>query len=308
MAFTEIEDVIQVKRSKMDGSSLYVSGKYGNMIDNVTDDDINNNSAIKAIEFMHNKYSSPVGFDVLIQKNIPVAGGMGGSSSNGVAVMDFLQQYFGVESDSFKSGIVEVGGADGMFLYNGKAAICEGIGDIVTPIVTEGDAEKIPALVVFPRRGCVTKNVFKKLREKSDVDFDYNVDQVMDWKMSLLKIANESFKDFVVEAMKLGNDLTDVVVNDMPIIGGVLSFMQTSSLVLSCAMTGSGSSCFAVFNTHQEMNEFMLLASAKFPNCDMLPTHILPNIKKEEYVMNSRPSMEMIFHSPEDADDWIKIR
>jgi 4-diphosphocytidyl-2-C-methyl-D-erythritol kinase len=69
-----------------------------------------------------------------IEKNIPAGAGMGGGSSDAAAALRILNAMLGYHS---RSELVQTGfrvGADVPFCLTGGTAICEGAGEIVTPL------------------------------------------------------------------------------------------------------------------------------------------------------------------------------
>ena len=111
--------------------------------------------------------------DILIdiKKKIPVGAGLGGGSADAAAVLKVLNVYFG-SPFSMKS-LAEIGarvGADVPFCIMGGCALCEGIGEIMTPL------ERLPScylVVVKPRASISTAMLFSeyasaKIQERPD--------------------------------------------------------------------------------------------------------------------------------------------
>ncbi len=73
--------------------------------------------------------------NIHLQKRIPVAGGMAGGSADGAAVLIALNRLYG--NPLSKSTLLSLGarlGSDVPFCIMGKTALCEGRGEILTPI------------------------------------------------------------------------------------------------------------------------------------------------------------------------------
>jgi len=74
------------------------------------------------------------GILIEIRKKIPVGAGLGGGSADAAAVIKALNRYYGDPLD--ENTMIEVGarvGADVPFCIKGGCALCEGIGEIITP-------------------------------------------------------------------------------------------------------------------------------------------------------------------------------
>ena len=73
--------------------------------------------------------------NIRIQKRIPVAGGMAGGSADGAAVLTALNRLFGTPLSS--EVLLELGaklGSDVPFCIQGRTSLCEGRGEILTPL------------------------------------------------------------------------------------------------------------------------------------------------------------------------------
>ncbi|HNR88797.1 MAG TPA: 4-(cytidine 5'-diphospho)-2-C-methyl-D-erythritol kinase [Spirochaetota bacterium] len=70
-----------------------------------------------------------------IEKNIPSGAGLGGGSTDAAAALRLLNQRLGRVSEPDLRALAAQLGADVPFCLNGGAAICEGIGDIIEPLV-----------------------------------------------------------------------------------------------------------------------------------------------------------------------------
>ncbi len=70
-----------------------------------------------------------------LRKYIPCGAGLGGGSSNGAAVFDGLCALYGVDIPTEKKvELTKSIGADIPFFFYGGTALCEGIGEVVTPL------------------------------------------------------------------------------------------------------------------------------------------------------------------------------
>lgn len=75
------------------------------------------------------------GVKITLKKRIPCGAGLGGGSSDGAAALDGLCRLYGVKmSLSDKIRLTQSIGADIPFFFYGGTALCEGIGEKVTPL------------------------------------------------------------------------------------------------------------------------------------------------------------------------------
>ena len=119
----------------------------------------NRNLAYKAAEIFKERYDIVDGVKINIEKNIPVSAGLAGGSTDAAAVLKVMNKLFNVNAT--EEELMELGlklGADIPYCIHGGTALCEGIGEIITPIKPFRD--KIVVLVK-PAFGVSTKEVYK---------------------------------------------------------------------------------------------------------------------------------------------------
>ncbi len=169
--------------------------------------------------------------DICIEKHIPLEAGMGGSSTDGAAVLKTMNQLYGNIFSIDK--LCEIGaklGADVPFCITGGTAVCKGIGEIITP--TECCKDYVLA-VVKPDFSCSTPVGYKSYDENP-----------------LPK--NPQFDDFV-EALTLGSEkwagkmynVFEKLYNDDRI--SEITDRLRSCGALGSILTGSGSAVFGIF-------------------------------------------------------------
>jgi 4-diphosphocytidyl-2-C-methyl-D-erythritol kinase len=97
------------------------------------------------------------GAEIHIEKRIPVMAGLGGSSTNGAAVLRAMNSLSGVFSEGALHRIGADLGADVPFHLVGGRAKCEGIGDIITPLP---DLPPQWYVIIQPDFVCDTKSAY----------------------------------------------------------------------------------------------------------------------------------------------------
>ncbi len=121
------------------------------------------NIAYRAAEAFYAETGIADGVHIHIDKRIPSQAGIGGGSSDGAAVLKGLNEHYGYPLSEGK--LIELGaklGADVPFFIMGKTALCEGIGEIITPIDSK---IKTDVLIVKPETGISTPWAYKRLDE-----------------------------------------------------------------------------------------------------------------------------------------------
>ena len=123
-----------------------------------------NDLCLKAAELILKDFN--VGVDIIVRKNIPIGGGLGGGSSNAATTLLALNELFNLNHE--KKKLMTFGlalGADVPFFINGINAWVEGIGEKLSPI----SIDENEYLLFVPNIHISTQSIFKdfKLTKKS---------------------------------------------------------------------------------------------------------------------------------------------
>lgn len=175
--------------------------------------------------------------EIYIDKHIPSGAGLAGGSADGAAVILGLNRLCGdlLSTDELCKIGASVG-ADVPFCIVGGTALCEGIGDKITPLKPLPDCE---ILVVKPEISISTSLSYKRFNELENPqlsDFD-----------SFMNALNSG--DLKSISKTLSNSLEDVT--DVSIIQDIKNEMLMSG-ALGCDMTGSGSAVFGIFDNKEK--------------------------------------------------------
>ena len=173
--------------------------------------------------------------EITIEKKIPDGAGFGGGSSDAAAVIIALNTLSG---DRFSlAELFEIGatvGADVPFCLHGGCALCEGIGEKLTP----APSAALPLLLVRGNRGISTGALFRSLDLGKKPARTFNPSSAM-----LNALEQGSPADI---AAALQNDLLPAAVGFAPEIDRYIAAMQDAG-ALGASMTGSGSVVVGIF-------------------------------------------------------------
>ncbi|MCR5719959.1 MAG: 4-(cytidine 5'-diphospho)-2-C-methyl-D-erythritol kinase [Lachnospiraceae bacterium] len=192
------------------------------------------NLIYKAYKAMKDSFNFDGGIKVNLTKKIPVAAGLAGGSSDAAACIKAINELYNLNAEN--DALCEIGakiGADIPYCIVGGYALCEGIGEIITPI--EGSLNGF-ILIVKPPIDVYTPHVYKEL----DKIEEYPHPDVE----GMIKAVNE--KNLTLACEKLGNVLEEVTVKEHPEIEEIKTFMINNG-ASGTLMSGSGPSVFAVF-------------------------------------------------------------
>jgi 4-diphosphocytidyl-2-C-methyl-D-erythritol kinase len=93
-----------------------------------------NNLVLRAAQLLQREANVSQGAKIILDKSIPVGGGLGGGSSDAAATLKLLSRLWQIEigSDAL-AGIAKTLGADVPFFLHGGVAYATGIGDVLQP-------------------------------------------------------------------------------------------------------------------------------------------------------------------------------
>ena len=193
------------------------------------------NLAYKAAKLFKDTFNITSGVSINIKKNIPVAAGLAGGSTDCAAVLKIMNKLFQVNADNEK--LMELGvklGADVPYCINGGTALCEGIGEILTPLKP---FKNHIIVLVKPPFGVSTKDVYKNFdlgRVKNHPETD-----------KVITYMNEDNLYEVAKNMK--NLLENVTLKKHKVISSIKSEMESLGAI-KAMMSGSGPTVFAFFD------------------------------------------------------------
>jgi 4-diphosphocytidyl-2-C-methyl-D-erythritol kinase len=192
------------------------------------------NLVYKAIELFKDTYKVQGGVKVHINKNIPVEAGMaGGSTDAAAALRGFRDLYLPSVSDK---ELMELGvkiGADVPYCILGGTALCEGIGEVITPL---NHFQNKILVVVKPNFGVSTVSVYKA--------FDINSIEAHPNTENLIEAMKREDVKYVAENMM--NLLEKVTIKNHEEIQHIKEYIVKEG-ALGAMMSGSGPTVFAFF-------------------------------------------------------------
>ena len=192
------------------------------------------NLICKAAKLMFDTYQIPGGIKIHLQKNIPIAAGMAGGSTDAAAVMKGISRLFDLEIPLER--LMELGvsiGADVPYCILGGTALAEGIGEKLTPLAPAPD---FYILIAKPEISVSTKYVYENL-DMTDIAKHPDINGMV------LSIESGSLQGILD---RMGNVLESVTVSAYPVIETLKRRIRELGAVNSL-MSGSGPTVFGIF-------------------------------------------------------------
>lgn len=209
------------------------------------------NLAVRAAEAVINATGRRFSLRIGLRKNIPVAAGLGGGSSDAATVLELANQLAGnpiprAELLHFASRL----GADVPFLLSGASlALGWGHGDRLLRLPPLPPA---PALLLIPPVGVSTADAYRWVDEARQGAaprgaLALDLDSVSRWS-DLARMA--------------GNDFESAVFGREPKVRGAFEALARTQPLL-CRMTGSGAALFALYRTPRDRDDAKMMLGKK---------------------------------------------
>jgi 4-diphosphocytidyl-2-C-methyl-D-erythritol kinase len=196
---------------------------------------------------------------VELEKNLPVAAGLGGGSADAAALLRAVRRANPERAASIPWGHVAVGlGADVPVCLAAGPALVSGMGEEVAPVV---DLPVMEAVLVNPRLPLATADVFRALR----------AGVAPAHRRRELPAALRDVEDVAAYMRARGNDLEGAATSLLPIIADIKSALAELPGCRAAAMSGSGPTCFGIFSSRLTARAGAAALRARWPDFWILP-------------------------------------
>lgn len=242
-AFALDGDHLRVEPS--DTVSLQISGPFAAGLSDGAD-----NLVMRAALALQAAFGITAGAALSLEKNLPVASGIGGGSADAAAALRLLCRLWNIEkSDPKISHIAQKLGADVPACLTSETLYGDGKGDALTLVSMPG-LSGMPLLLVNPGISLSTAQVFARW---DGVDRGaLNREQPFDGR----------------------NDLTAAATALVPEIGVLLGYLVKLPGVKLARMSGSGATCFALFESSVARDSAATMVRQTMPHAWCLATEI----------------------------------
>lgn len=212
------------------------------------------NLAWRAVEVLWEATGEKQGVLIRIEKNIPMAAGLAGGSSDAAAVLLGLNELWHLNIS--QKELMKIGlklGADVPFCILQQTARAEGIGERLTPIGSRLDGE---VLIVTPDFEVATKWVYQHLKTET-INKHPRIPEAIE--------AVEA-GDLELLATVWGNVLEEIVFKEFPAVFQIKQKMSECGLKY-IRMSGSGPTLFALAPPRPAVEKFLATAPQQWFSC-----------------------------------------
>lgn len=246
MQTVDLFDVVTVSKNNT-GEIIVVSD------DEMTGDMQKNLAYIAVEKLLEYKNIKNVGITVDIKKNIPIAGGMAGGSSDCATTLKCVNEL--LELGCTLSELADIGksiGADVPYCVYGGTMRVRGVGDKLTKLKNHKESW---LLIVRPDVYVNTGEVFRKF-VKDENENEVSMDMLIQY------LENDNIE---MLASNMRNDLEKVTVSMYAIIDEIKKTMMDCKSIGSM-MTGSGATVFGYFENYDDAAYAQKIVKEKMSN------------------------------------------
>lgn len=227
VAFADIGDDLRLEPAEDRSFALVVKGPFADKLRHEHD-----NLVLRAAFALADRVGGAPGVSMTLTKNLPVASGIGGGSSDAAAALRGLARLWRLDLPPAALDELALGlGADVPVCLRGESAMMSGIGQQLQPVPA---LPPLWLLLVNPGVALSTAAVFAA-REGA-------FSSVVEPRLPPLDL-----QDFVDWLDRRGNDLEAPACRLAPAVAEVLSVLRALPDCMLARMSGSGATCFGLF-------------------------------------------------------------
>ncbi len=224
--------------------------------------DIADNLVLKAVNALAERTEGLKVGRFVLSKRLPVAAGLGGGSTDAAAALRLLARHNRIALDDARlMAAARATGADVPVCLDPQARLMRGIGEVLSqPLALPA----LPALLINPRVSVVTRDVFTALhapplgQHKSSAVVD--------------ECAGGDRQELIDFVARQRNDLEPPAIALHPAIAHALAALRALTGCRLARMSGSGASCFGLFDSQRAAAAAARALRAAHPQWWIRPT------------------------------------
>lgn len=245
VVFADFGDRLSAEKSSE--ISLEITGPFAKALPAGPD-----NLVLKAAHLLRAESGSNEGAALHLEKNLPVASGIGGGSADAAAALDLLNEFWGLglPQDKLQALGLKLG-ADVPVCLLSQTALMQGIGERITVLPQKAD---FALALVNPGRAVSTAAIFAALgREPGSGAISTPPSDILNADLRVVTAAG-------------GNDLQSAAIAQAPEIQTVLDGLNAFDDCQFARMSGSGATCFGLFGGLDQADAAAAKIAADYPH------------------------------------------
>jgi 4-diphosphocytidyl-2-C-methyl-D-erythritol kinase len=217
-----LSDKIRIKKNNKKKDQIIFKGFFAKHVKKSNNSIINILRLLRKLKLISSYYS------VIVVKNIPVFGGLGGGTSNAAFVLKFLLKKK-INKKNFNKLENLIGSDLSLFFYK------QGFLKNLKTIKKIKKRQKLIFLLSYPNINCSTREIYSKVKNYSKkTKFNFH--------------KTNTKKKFINYILNSKNELQSIVEKKHPIIKKLLTDISIENGCYFSRMSGSGSVCYGLFS------------------------------------------------------------
>lgn len=238
-SWIDLADIIKIKKIKKNKDKVVFNGPFSKLVNK------RNNSVNKILKQLRQAKLITNYYSVIVTKNIPVFGGLGGGTSNAAFILKHLIK--SKIKENLLNKIESLIGSDFKLFFKKNGFLND-----LSTIIELKKRQIFYLVLVQPKVKCSTKEIYSKVKKFSK-------------KKKFDKRLTKSKSRFLEYLVKSRNDLQSIVENKYPIIRKLLIDIKNEKGCYFSRMTGSGSVCYGLFKDHFVAKKALNKLKNKYP-------------------------------------------
>lgn len=273
VCFTASGDVLSGEMRNDDKITLSITGP---MASDLSSEKIDDNLVMRAARLLQETCAPDRGADLILDKRLPIASGIGGGSADAAAALRLLIDMWQIDIDPKSLSDLALSlGADVPVCLHGRTCLMTGIGENITELP---DLPDVPIVLINPGKAVSTPEIFKA---RADEGFS----PAGAWETERTFTSAASLADALSEC---GNDLTLPASGILPEICDVLNALAREEGCLMARMSGSGATCFGIYDTSEQADRAAHAIAIRNPEWWISPTYILNQTIRQHADMGAK--------------------
>ena len=235
----DLSDKIKISKINKKKDKILFKGQFVKHIKKSNNSIINLLKLLRKLKLISSYYS------LIIIKNIPVFGGLGGGTSNAAFILKFFLKDK-ITKNIFDKVEKVIGTDLRLFFYK------QGYLENLTTIKAVKKKYKLFFLLSSPNIKCSTREIFSKVIRYSKKT-----------KFSSKEI--NSRKNFMKYILEQNNELQSIVEKKYPMVKTLLTDISTERGCYFSRMSGSGSVCYGIFDSESNVKKALNKIKTKHP-------------------------------------------
>jgi len=191
------------------------------------------NIVVRAVNVFFEEMKITSGVSIELKKTIPHGAGLGGGSSDAASTLLALNELFATKLQrEALAKMAEIIGSDAPFFIFQSAAVCQGRGEVVSPIRLR---EQLSVLLLKPGFGVPTQWAYSRWRDSREIPG--------------ISYASQTF-----DGQTFVNDLERPVFEKFVFLAELKMWLLKQPEVGAALMSGSGSTVFAVIRDNTDVD------------------------------------------------------